>query len=99
MGCSAVAVADPPPTARHGDGSDWKSRRCCGGRGSSVGGWRDEVEWLERVEKCGEDSPDQAKPNTTSGGVLGERDDGFGGVVDDSSRGDGGCTAAEPRLL
>ncbi|GKF05841.1 hypothetical protein Tco_0036509 [Tanacetum coccineum] len=51
MGCSAVAVADPPPTARHGGESCWKSRRCCGGRDSGVGGWRDEVEWLERVEK------------------------------------------------
>ncbi|GJX63445.1 hypothetical protein Tco_0296345 [Tanacetum coccineum] len=60
MGCSAVAVADPPPTARHGGDSGWKSRRCCGGRGSGVGGWRDEVEWLERVEKCGEDSPEKA---------------------------------------
>ncbi|GKE33250.1 hypothetical protein Tco_1452572 [Tanacetum coccineum] len=56
MGCSAVALDDPPPTARHG----WKSRRYCGGRGSGVGGWRDEVEWLERVKKCGEDSPEKS---------------------------------------
>ncbi|GKB67584.1 hypothetical protein Tco_0928996, partial [Tanacetum coccineum] len=49
-------IADPPPTARHGGDSGWKSHHCYGGRGSGVGGWRDEVEWLERVEKCGEDS-------------------------------------------
>ncbi|GJZ31401.1 hypothetical protein Tco_0576448 [Tanacetum coccineum] len=60
MGCSGVAVADPPPTARHGGGSGWKSRRCYGGHGCGVGGWRDKVEWLERVEKCGEDSPEKA---------------------------------------
>ncbi|GKE11966.1 hypothetical protein Tco_1415517 [Tanacetum coccineum] len=53
MGCSVVALADPPPTAHHG----WKSRRCCDARGSGVGGWRDKVECLERVKKCGEDSP------------------------------------------
>nr|GEV64384.1 hypothetical protein [Tanacetum cinerariifolium] len=57
MGCYAIIVADPPPTAHHGDGSGGKSRRYCGGRGSGVGGWQDKVEWLERVEKCGGDSP------------------------------------------
>ncbi|GKD44675.1 hypothetical protein Tco_1269320, partial [Tanacetum coccineum] len=60
MGCSAVAVADPPPTAHHGDDSGWKSLCCCSGRGSGVGGWWDEVEWLERVDKCDEDSPEKA---------------------------------------
>ncbi|GKD16316.1 hypothetical protein Tco_1205474 [Tanacetum coccineum] len=55
-----LALADPPPTARHGGGSGWKSRRSCGGRGSCVGGWRDEVEWLERVKKCGKDSPEKS---------------------------------------
>ncbi|GJR68838.1 hypothetical protein Tco_0014903 [Tanacetum coccineum] len=60
MDCSAVAVADPPPTARHDGGSGLKSHRCCGGRGSGVGGWRDEVEWLQRVEKCSEDSPEKS---------------------------------------
>ncbi|GJY25324.1 hypothetical protein Tco_0400050 [Tanacetum coccineum] len=44
MGCSAVALANPPPTARHGGDSGWESRRCCGGRGNGMGGWRDEVE-------------------------------------------------------
>ncbi|GKB82660.1 hypothetical protein Tco_0949555 [Tanacetum coccineum] len=81
MGCSAVAVADPPPTARHG----WKSRRCCCGRGSGVGGWVDEVEWLERVEKCGEDSPEKStgkvfrRRGLTDGGwtETGERGGGF----------------------
>ncbi|GJT23286.1 hypothetical protein Tco_0893223 [Tanacetum coccineum] len=53
MGCSAVALVDPPPTARHDGGSGWKSRRSCGGRGSCVGGWRDEVEWLEAFDGSG----------------------------------------------
>nr|GEZ32699.1 hypothetical protein [Tanacetum cinerariifolium] len=60
MGCSAVIVADPPPTAHHSGDSGWKSRRCCGGHDSGVGGWRDKVECLERVEKCGGDSSEKS---------------------------------------
>ncbi|GKC57464.1 hypothetical protein Tco_1085062 [Tanacetum coccineum] len=38
--------------------------------GSGVGGWRDEVEWLERVEKCGEDSPEKATGKCRGGSSV-----------------------------
>ncbi|GJS18281.1 hypothetical protein Tco_0412753 [Tanacetum coccineum] len=61
MGCSAVAVADPPPTACHGGENGWKSRRCCDeSLACGVGRMAGRGEKVVRRKKCGEDSPEKS---------------------------------------